>query len=147
AGETFAGVSLVDRQHPHDLFMELAARYTLPVSDNVSLFAYLAAAGEPALGPVAFMHRSSAGDNSWAPLAHHHQDSTHIAYGVATLGAIWGPFKVDGSLFNGREPNENRYDFDFGPLDSWSARVTVNPCNSLSFSTSYGFLKQPEALH
>lgn len=147
AGESFQGRTLIDHQHPHDLFMELAARYTYRISEQASLFGYAALAGEPALGPPAFMHRSSAGENSWAPLAHHHQDSTHISFGVATLGFFWGPLKVDGSIFNGREPDENRFNFDFGPLDSYSGRITINPLDTLSLSASYGYLKNPEALH
>jgi hypothetical protein len=145
-GETYQNRPLRDQQHPHDLFMELAARYTWTLSDRSSIFAYGALAGEPALGPVAFMHRPSAADNHWAPLAHHLQDSTHITYGVTTLGARYEAFQLEGSLFNGREPGENRVGFDFGPLDSWSTRLSWVPSPNWVAQVSYGQLKSPEAL-
>ncbi|TAM42088.1 hypothetical protein EPN54_01340, partial [bacterium] len=109
-GETYDGIHpLIDRQHPHDFFMEEAVTYSLPLSDKSSVFGYFGLPGEPALGPPAFMHRFSAMDNPEAPLGHHWLDSTHITFGVATLGYIFGPFKIDGSVFRGREPNENRW--------------------------------------
>lgn len=145
-GETYQGNPLRDRQHPHDLFMELSSRYTWRLSDQASLFGYGALAGEPALGPPAFMHRPSAADNHWAPLAHHLQDSTHISYGVTTLGARYGALQLEGSLFNGREPDENRVGFDFGPLDSWSTRLSYIPSPNWTAQVSTGLLTQPEAL-
>jgi hypothetical protein len=145
-GETWQNVPLRDKQHPHDLFMELAARYTWVPTDKTSIFAYGALAGEPALGPVAFMHRPSSADNHWAPLGHHLQDATHITYGVATVGARYDAFQLEGSLFNGREPDENRVGFDFGPLDSWSTRLSWVPGPNWTTQVSYGQLKSPEAL-
>jgi hypothetical protein len=63
-GETADGVTpLVDRQHPHDFFMELAGIYSAPIADTTSAFLYLGYPGEPALGPPAFMHRFSAMDD------------------------------------------------------------------------------------
>jgi hypothetical protein len=143
-GETYQNRPLIDRQHPHDLIGELAARYTWNVADATALFAYGALAGEPALGPTAFMHRPSAADNHWAPLAHHLQDSTHIGYGVVTAGVRQGPVQLEGSVFNGREPDENRIGFDFGPLDSWSGRLSWFPGPNWALQTSYGQLKDPE---
>lgn len=143
-GETYQNRPLLDRQHPHDLFMELAGRYTWNLSDQTALFVYGGLAGEPALGPTAFMHRPSAADNHWAPLAHHLQDSTHISYGVTTAGVRQGPFQLEGSLFNGREPDENRTNFDFGPLDSWSGRLSWFPGPNWAMQVSYGQLKNPE---
>jgi hypothetical protein len=145
-GESYQNKPLLDRQHPHDLLDELSARYTWNLTDATALFAYGALAGEPALGPTAFMHRPSAADNHWAPLAHHLQDSTHITYGVATAGVRQGPFQLEGSLFNGREPDENRFVPDFGPLDSWSGRLSWFPGPNWALQTSYGQLKEPEAL-
>ena len=103
-GETANGAPLVDRQHPHDLFMELSASYSRPLSDRSSVFAYAGLPGEPALGPPAFMHRFSGEDNPEAPISHHWLDSTHIAYGVVTLGYVFGNLKIEGSAFRGREP-------------------------------------------
>jgi len=107
-GETYKGELIIDRQHPHDLFMELSANYAVPIGDRASWFVYAGYPGEPALGPNAFMHRASASENSSAPLSHHLQDSTHIAFGVLTTGFTYRWFKLEGSIFNGREPDERR---------------------------------------
>lgn len=145
-GETYLGQPLVNKQHPHDLFMELAALYSWKLDDANSVFFYGAPAGEPALGPTAFMHRASAEDNHWAPLAHHLEDSTHISYGVGTVGYHHAPFQIEGSIFNGREPDENRWNFDFGPLDSYAARLTYFPDPHWVAQVSSGHLVSPEAL-
>lgn len=145
-GETSGGVPLVDRQHPHDLFMELALQYARPLGPRVGVEFYLAPVGEPALGPSAFPHRASAATDPMAPLGHHWQDSTHIAFGVATAGVYSKRVKLEGSVFNGRESDENRYDLDFGALDSYSARLTVNPSSNWSVQGSYGYLTEPESL-
>lgn len=145
-GETYLGQPLRDKQHPHDLLMELAARYTIRPTEDLSFFAYAGLAGEPALGPSAFMHRPSAADNHWAPLSHHLQDATHISYGVGTLGARWRMLQLEASLFNGREPDENRFNIDFGPLDSWSTRLSWIPNDNWVAQISYGQLKDPEPL-
>jgi hypothetical protein len=143
-GETYRGQPLIDRQHPHDLFMELSAQYTHPLSERATWFAYFGYPGEPALGPVAFMHRQSASENPSATLSHHLQDSTHIAFGVFTTGFTYRWFKVEGSIFNGREPDENRYDFDSHKWNSRSARLWFMPSRNLSFQVSHGFLRSPE---
>jgi hypothetical protein len=93
------------------------------------------------------MHRPSSLNIPNATLGHHWSDATHITFGVATLGFRYKIFKVDGSLFTGREPNEKRYDFDEPRFDSYSYRLTINPCRSLSMQVSQGFIKSPEALH
>jgi hypothetical protein len=145
-GESYKGQPLVDRQHPHDLFMELSASYTMPIGERSTWFAYFGFPGEPALGPTAFMHRWSASENPAAPLAHHLQDSTHISFGVFTTGFTYRWFKLEGSVFNGREPDENRYDFEFNPWNSRSARLSFAPNNNWSMQISHGFLKNPEIL-
>ena len=145
-GETWQGRPLVDKQHPHDLLIELAGRYTWNLADATSVFLYGGLAGEPALGPSAFMHRPSAADNHWAPLGHHLQDATHITYGVVTSGVRLGDVLLEGSVFNGREPDENRVGIDFGPLDSWSARASWFPGPSWALQASTGRLVSPEAL-
>ena len=124
SGESYKGAPLVDRQHPHDLFSELSVSYSHALSENTDLFGYLAYPGEPALGPVAFMHRPSAIYNPDAPLSHHWVDATHISFGVATIGIRFGQFKLEGSSFTGREPNEHRFDFDKPRFDSWSSGVS-----------------------
>lgn len=146
-GETANGVTpLVDRQHPHDLFMELAGTYSVPFGSDGAAFVYAGLPGEPALGPTAFMHRFSGMRNPEAPLTHHWLDSTHITFGVVTLGASQGPVKVEGSWFNGREPDQYRWNIETRKFDSWSTRLTYNPAPAWSMQVSYGDLKSPEQL-
>ena len=116
-GEECRGTAIHDRQHPHDVFMELAATYDRPLSGNVRLQLYGGPVGEPALGPTAFPHRTSAMSNPLAPITHHWFDATHITYGVVTAGVYGARWKGEASVFNGREPDETRTDFDFGALD------------------------------
>lgn len=146
-GETYDGIHpLIDRQHPHDFFMEEALTYSLPISEKSALFGYFGLPGEPALGPPAFMHRFSGIDNPEAPLGHHWLDSTHITFGVLTLGYVFDRFKIEGSVFRGREPDESRWDIETPTMDSYSARITYNPNRDLSFQASYGSLDSPEQL-
>ena len=145
-GETYKGEPLIDRQHPHDFVMELSANYTLPLGEKGTWFTYFGYPGEPALGPVAFMHRASAGLNPSAPLSHHLQDSSHISFGVLTTGFTYRWFKLEGSVFNGREPDENRYNFEAHPWNSRSARLSFAPNSNWSMQVSHGFLRDPEAL-
>src|SRR3989449_4347538 len=149
SGESYQGAPLHDRQHPHDLFMELAALYERPVARSLGLSLYLAPVGEPAVGPVAFPHRPSAADDPVAPISHHWQDGTHITFGVVTAGVFTRDVKIEASWFNGREPDENRTNFDHAGrrLDSYSARLTVNPGPGWSLSTWYAYLKSPEGLY
>jgi hypothetical protein len=144
-GETFHGQQLHDRQHPHDFLMELAAMYERPFTRTTGFEIYAAPSGEPALGPVAFMHRPSAMDNPAAPIGHHWQDATHISFGVITTGLFTHSLKVEASVFNGREPDENRWNIDPVRLDSYSARVTLNPTVNWSLTAGYGYLRSPEA--
>jgi hypothetical protein len=145
-GETYHGQPLVDHQHPHNVFSELSLDYKLQVSRNVSWEFYGAAAGEPALGPVAYMHRASASELPMAPLSHHLQDSTHTSFGVATAGLVVARLKFEGSAFNGREPDETRYSIQLAPLDSWSGRVSLAVSRHWTAQYSYGRLERPEAL-
>jgi hypothetical protein len=146
AGESLRGMPLIDRQHPHDLFMQLAAVWQAPVTDRTRVTFAGGPAGEPALGPIAFMHRASAAETPLAPLSHHTFDSTHIAFGVVTAAVDHGPWTVEGSVFNGREPDEHRWDFDFGALDSASVRVWYRPNGEWALQASTGHLVEPEAL-
>jgi hypothetical protein len=150
-GETYHGQPLVDHQHPHNVFAELSALYTLPVSEKVTWLLYGGPSAEPALGPVTYMHRQSASENPEAPLGHHLQDSTHTSFGVVTTGFIFNfakfaLFKVEGSAFNAHEPNEERWSIQLAPLDSWSFRVSAAPTRNWTAQYSMGFLQHPEAL-
>jgi hypothetical protein len=145
-GEAINGQPLIDRQHPHDLFMQLAAVWRTPLTDSTSLTFAGGPVGEPALGPVVYMHRASAMDNPMAPLGHHTFDSTHVAFGVVTAAVNRGPWLLEGSLFNGREPDENRWDFDFGKLDSFSGRLWYLPNDEWMIQVSSGHLTSPEEL-
>ncbi len=146
-GETANGVSLVDRQHPHDLFMELAARIDVNIGDNATLYLYGGPVGEPAIGPSAFMHRASARYNPEAPITHHWFDATHITYGVLTLGYGTRTFQLEASAFRGAEPDEARWNIETPRLDSWSVRATLSPTPSWTIQASHARLAQPERLH
>ena len=146
-GETANGRDpLIDRQHPHNLLMEVAGSYSKTLSSASSVFIYGGPDGEPALGPPAYMHRASSEDNPDAPLAHHWLDATHIAFGVVTAGVVWRSLKLEGSAFNGREPNEHRYSVQFRAFDSSSVRLSYNPTAHWSFQVSTGRLASPEQL-
>jgi len=146
-GETANGQPLVDRQHPHDLFMELAARVDVEVADGLSAFLYGGPVGEPALGPAAFMHRASARLNPEAPITHHWFDSTHITYGVATAGLASGGWQLEGSAFRGKEPDEERWGIETPALDSFSLRASFAPSPNWMMQVSQGWIKEPEAHH
>ena len=147
SGETADGKThLIDRQHPHDLFMELAAIYSHKLSSNSSVFVYAGLPGEPALGPPTFMHRTSGVDNPEAPITHHWLDSTHITFGVLTAGLILDKWKIEASVFRGREPDQHRFDIEAPWLDSYSARLTWNPIRELSMQVSVGRIHSPELL-
>ena len=145
-GETYKGNLLVDRQHPHDLFVQIGAAWERSLSPSLRVRFYLAPVGEPALGPTAYPHRLSASENPTAPLSHHNHDSTHISSDVISAGMTAGPVTVEGSGFHGREPDENRWDIDQGKLDSYSGRLTVSAPAGFTFQVSSGFLTEPEEL-
>jgi hypothetical protein len=147
-GETGDGMTpLIDRQHPHDLFMELSGTYDHKFSADDSAFFYFGYPGEPALGPPAFMHRASGMDDPAAPLTHHWLDSTHIEFGVATVGFVHENWKLDVSQFTGREPDQLRFDFDKPQFDSTSVRVSFNPDEHWALQGSWGHLHSPEQLN
>ena len=144
-GETCDGGQVIhDRQHPHDLFMELAANYQRELTKSVALQLYGGPVGEPALGPPAYPHRVSAFSNPVAPIGHHWLDATHISFGVATAGLYGRTWKLEGSLFNGREPDENRYDLDLDALDSYSGRIWLSPSSQWMLQASAGRLNEVE---
>lgn len=144
-GEAYKGLPVVDAQHPHDAFMQLDARFAQPIGKTTLLFSG-GPSSSPALGPTAFMHRLSASENPTAPLTHHTFDSTHVTFGVATVGVRRGWFTLEASAFQGREPDWKRWDLNLGKFDSGSARLTVRPHPELEFQVSRGRLIQPEEL-
>jgi hypothetical protein len=147
SGETYGGGQrLVDRQHPHDLFSEISVGYTHMLNQDMDVYGFFGLPGEPPVGPPVFMHRISAFNNPESPLGHHWQDATHITFGVATLGFRYKQFKLEGSNFTGREPDENRYDFDKPRFDSYAARLSYNPTENWALQVSRGWLKSPESL-
>ncbi|MGZ4731005.1 MAG: hypothetical protein ACXVZH_02560 [Terriglobales bacterium] len=145
-GETAFGHPIVDGQHPHDFFMELAALYDYRVSEHTLVSFYAAPMGDPAMGPVAYPHRASASEDPIAPLGHHFQDSTHIAADVVTLGVTHRSVRLEASGFHGREPDEFRWNINSGKMDSWSARVTANPGQNWSLQYSIAQMHSPEEL-
>ena len=147
AGETADGKTpLIDRQHPHDLFMELSASYSHRFTPKDSVFVYAGLPGEPAFGPPAFMHRLSALDSPEAPITHHWLDSTHITFGVLTGGVVHANWKLEASRFTGREPDRHRYDIESPKLDSTAIRLSWNPHPNWSLQTSWTEMNKPEAL-
>jgi hypothetical protein len=144
-GETYRGLPVTDRQHPHDLFMQLEAKWRLPIG-KTELSIAGGPVGAPALGPTAFMHRLSASENPNAPLTHHTFESTHIAMGTVTAGIRRGAFTIEASAFRGREPDEHRYGLETGELDSRAARLSWRPGGGLEFQASGGYLHEPELL-
>jgi hypothetical protein len=146
-GELANDTPLVDRQHPHDLFMELAAKVDYRLGNGDTIFVYGGPVGEPALGPSAFMHRGSARYQPLSPITHHWFDSTHIAYGVVTAGYATPAFQLEASAFKGREPDEHRWNIETPRLDSWSVRGTWTPSPFWAVQVSHGHLKEPEAQH
>lgn len=144
-GETAYGDKLVDFQHPHDLVSELAVSYSHPLGNGVSGFAYLGPVGEPALGPGTFAHRPSGMDIPEAPITHHWIDSTHISAGVATLGLNTRKWQIEGSAFNGHEPDENRYSPDPVSLNSYTGRISFAPDSRSVYSLSHAYLNEPES--
>jgi len=146
SGETAYGLPIVDGQHPHDLFMEIAGRYDFKFSEKVQFFVYGGPLGEPALGPTAFPHRSSSSENPAAVLGHHQQDSTHVSDSVVTVGLAGGPVQLEASTFHGGEPDENRWNIDGGKPDSLAARLTLSADNNFSGQFSIGRINNREAL-
>lgn len=146
-GETWEGRPIIDRQHPHDFLMQASVLWRREIGRGMHLTLSGAPVGEPTLGPVAFMHRQSAAENLSAPLGHHTLDSTHISNsGVIAAGLDRGPWAVEGSIFRGKEPDEQRWDLmDIGPLDSWAVRGWYRPSPAWQFQASHGFLNEPEA--
>jgi len=146
SGETYKQKPLVDRQHPHDVISGLSIGYTHMINRDMDVTGYFGFPGEPAIGPPAFMHRMSSFNNPDATLGHHWQDATHITFGLVTMGLRYKILKLEFSNFTGREPDENRYDFDKPRFDSYSWRLSVNPNDNFSIQFSQAFIKSPESL-
>ncbi|MGH8252379.1 MAG: hypothetical protein ACREVI_17085, partial [Steroidobacteraceae bacterium] len=147
AGETANGFTpLVDRQHPHELVMELSAAYRHDMGEDASVFVYAGLPGEPAFGPPAFMHRMSTMDSPEAPITHHWLDSTHITFGVITAGWVREEWKLEASRFTGREPDEDRFDIERPRLDSTAIRLSWNPAARWSLQASWADMESPEQL-
>jgi hypothetical protein len=146
-GELANGKPIVDGQHPHDLLMELSIHYARPIGERAIINLYYAPVGDVALGPIAFPHRASAMELPQATLGHHWQDATHIANNVVTAGLTYGKFRIEGSGFRGKEPNENRWNIDMGPIDSWSSRLTWQPNSNWVAQVSGARIHRPETIH
>ena len=147
SGETANGRDrLIDRQHPHDLFMELSASVSQNIGSKSSIFVYAGLPGEPAFGPPAFMHREAILDSPEAPISHHWLDSTHISFGVVTGGLVLDRVTLEVSRFNGREPDQRRWNIETGPLDSTAVRLSWNPTRTVSLQGSWGHFTDPEQL-
>ncbi len=146
-GETAFGRPIVDGQHPHDFLMEIAALLDTRIGEKTLLSLYVAPVGDPAMGPLAYAHRPSAAEDPLSPLGHHLEDSTHIVDDVVTVGITHRAVRLEASGFHGREPDEHRWDFDSGKIDSWSGRLTITPRANWSGQFSFAHLSSPEDLH
>lgn len=145
-GETYRDVLLVDRQHPHDLVVQLGARLSVEFSPKRSVQIGASPVGEPTVGPTPFVHRLTSSENPLAPLAHHNQDSTHISADVLSAGVRLGPLGLEVSAFHGREPDENRWDVDQGGLDSYAARLSWRPSPEMYIQVSAARREHPEEI-
>lgn len=145
-GETAFGKPIIDGQHPHDFIMALGFQYALPLGENTTVELYFAPVGDPAIGPIAYPHRASAMELPQAPIAHHWQDSTHIANDVVTAGIAYKKIKLEASGFYGSEPDEFRWNIDSGPINSWSTRLWYFPSKNWAAQFSVGHLAHPEML-
>jgi len=147
--QPYRGGTLTDRMHPHELVSEAAVMYDRALSGAWRASIYLAAVGEPALGPVAYLHRPSAANDPTAPLGHHAQDVTHESFGVATVGLFTRRMHLEASVFNGAHPNEVRTNFDYtgARFNSFAARLTVNPSARWSVSGSAAYLAAAGGAH
>ena len=145
-GETAYGKPIVDAQHPHDFIMSLGFHYAWQLAEDTTFEAYFAPVGDPALGPVAFPHRASAMELPQATISHHWQDSTHVANEVVTVGLTHKKIKMEASGFYGSEPDENRWDIDSGPINSWATRLWFFPTKNWAMQVSTGRITHPEAL-
>jgi hypothetical protein len=143
-GETAFGRPIVDGQHPHNLIMGLGFHYAHALGENTTVQIYFAPVGDPSLGPVAFPHRASALELPQAALGHHWEDSTHIADDVITVGIKHGFMRVEASGFYGTEPGENRWTIGYGPINSWSTRLSLFPTKNWMAQASLGRLSRPE---
>jgi hypothetical protein len=150
-GETAFGKPIIDGQHPHDFFMELAALYDIRLSHQTLLSLYAAPIGDPAIGPTAYPHRLSASEDPLAALGHHQQDSTHIAFNVLTAGLTWRWLRFEEGGFHGGEPSEQRWGFQPShnghAIDSYSSRITFSPTQNWSSQYSVAHITSPEALY
>ena len=104
------------------------------------------ASWEPAFGPPAFMHRESIMDSPEAPITHHWLDSSHISFGVVTAGTVLDRVKLEISRFNGREPDQHRWNIETGPLDSTAIRSVLEPNKNARAPRQLGDFKDPEQL-
>lgn len=147
-GFTVHGVDIGDRKDPHNIFAELAASYSHPLSKGWSGFVYGGPVGEPALGNAMYLHRTSGLEIPEAPISHDWFDGSHISFGVATLGLVYrNKWKLEGSVFNSDEPGAHLYGIGRIAFNSASGRLSYNPSRDWSFSTSYGSLKSDVSEH
>ena len=147
--QPYRGGTVTDRMHPHELLSEVAVMYDRPIGNDWRWSVYLAAVGEPALGPVAYLHRPSAANDPTAPLGHHSQDVTHESFGLATLGVFTPRVHLETSVFNDAHPNEVRTNFDYAGarFNSFSARLTVNPTDRWSVAGSAAYIAPSTGVH
>ena len=146
-GETYKNIPILSGQHPHDFIGELAASYQMKFGERTSITFYGGPRGDPAIGPVPYIHRISASENPIATLGHHFQDSTHIATNVLTMALAHGPATLEVSGFHGREPDERRWNLEKGAIDSFATRLTITPTARWAGQVSVARINNRENTH
>ena len=135
-GEVCENDTIHDRQQPHDFLMELAVDYDRALRGSWRWQVYAGLAGEPALGPPGYPHRTSAINNPLGPITHHWLDATHVTFGVVTAGVHNQRWKAEASVFNGREADDSRVDVDLGAFDSVAGRLSFLATDRLALQVS-----------
>lgn len=135
-----SGGPLVDRMRAQDLVSEAAVQIGYRTSATSYAHLYIGAVGDPALGALPYAVRPSSEDFAEGPFAYDVQESIHNATRVATAGFSSQAVAIDGSVFHHSVTTGDHSSIDDGDIDSWSARVTINPIGRLSFQASHGSL-------
>lgn len=145
AGSADGVTVLVNRFPAHELFSELSASCCAYWGSDTCAYGYFGLPGSPALGPL-FTQRIAAFYLPEGPISWQEINSTDICFGVGTLGIKVHNFGLEGSIFNGRQPDEDHWRFETPRFDSFCTRIYCYPICNIITQISWGFLKSPEEL-
>jgi hypothetical protein len=81
-------------------------------------------------------------------LGHHWQDASHGSFGVVTLGLNTRTVKLEGSLFNPREADENHLIVDYrgAKLDAYAGRLSWAATPHITTAAWWGYLNSHDRL-